>query len=575
MIYRLFFEKPNRHKIRIELEVPASGDHPVTVCQSTWRPGRYELAPYAERLSDVRAFTRTGKNLRVARKGTHQWEIEPTGDDPAIFEYHYYATVRDAGNSRFDDSQIYINGVNLFLYFPDQIDQPCAFTLNCPDHYRIACGLPQQGKVFTAADYHQLVDAPLFASPTLQELRYDLDGIPFHIWFQGNCSPNADQFEQDFRRFSKAQLALFGGFPSDQYHFLFQIRPDSFYHGVEHFNSTVIAIGPGSQLMGDEIYTEVLGVSSHELFHTWNVKAIRPADMLPYRYDGPNYCKMHYVTEGVTTYYGDLMLLKSGVWDLAKYLEVMNAALPGRYYKNDGRKYIALEQASFDSWVNGYKDAVPNRKISFYTKGALVAFIADVRIRQATGNERSLDTVMRLLWERFGKMGRGYTREDYQQLLEEVSGQSFAAYFQDCIAGTTPLEPMLAECAHYLGLEYVQGLWPSRAARYCGMLLEIRDAELAVSQLFEDGPAENAGLYKEDIVRKINGKGINPGNFAETMDAAAASGQIIVQIVRDLEEMEIIIPILPSYICPWYQFVEMENASEVQLSNRAAWASLQ
>jgi predicted metalloprotease with PDZ domain len=370
-------------------------------------------------------------------------------------------------------------------------------------------------------------------------------------------------------------VALFGAFPTDQYHFLFQIRPDSFYHGVEHYNSTVIAIGPGSQLMGEEIYTEVLGVSSHELFHTWNVKAIRPADMQPYRYDGPNYCQLHYVTEGVTTYYGDLMLLKSGVWNLGQYLEVMNAALPGRYYKNDGRKYISLEQASFDSWVNGYRDAVPNRKISFYTKGALVAFIADVRIRQATGNERSLDTVMRLLWERFGKTGKGYTRQDYQNLLEEVSGQSFTQYFQDCISGTTALEPMLAECAQYLGLDYVQGFWPSRAARYCGMLLEFKEGELSVSQLFENGPAEESGLYKEDIVMQINGKMVNAGNFAETMDSAVETKLIQLTVVRDLEVLEIDIPIQEDYYCPWYQFVEMENPTEVQLANRASWASVQ
>lgn len=575
MIYRLHFERPNRHKIRIELDVPASGSQSTLVHQSTWRPGRYELAAYAERIADVQARTASGTPLKVTRKSTHTWEIAPTGDETAAFEYTYYATIRDAGSSRYDEEQVYINGVNLFFYFPNKINEPCAFTLNVPDNYRVACGLKREGKTFHAKDYHQLVDAPLFASPTLQELQYEVEGIPFHIWFQGNCQPDSTRFLPDFERFSRAQMALFGSFPPDQYHFLFQIRSDSFYHGVEHFNSTVIAIGPGSELMGDEIYTEVLGVSSHELFHTWNVKAIRPADMQPYRYDGPNYCKMHYVTEGVTTYYGDLMLLKSGVWDLGKYLTVMNEALPARHYKNDGRNHISLEQASFDSWVNGYKDAVPNRKISFYTKGALVAFIADVKIRKATGNAKSLDTVMRLLWERFGKTGIGYTRQDYQSLLEEVSGISFDDYFRDCIAGTVPLEPLLAESAEYLGLEYQKGLWPSRSARYCGMLVELKDSSLAISQLFEDGPAENAGLYKDDVILYINGAAVNPGNFATTMEAAAQTGTITLGILRDLVQQTFEIPVDANFWCPWYQFVETDAPTAEQLANRNSWATVQ
>lgn len=574
MKYRLYFDQPNRHKIRIELEVPPSGNLPVEIRQSTWRPGRYELAAYAERVSDVSARTTSGKSLSVTRTGTHSWEVAPTGTEFAVFEYFYYATIRDAGSSRFDDTQVYINGVNLFFYFPDQVLNPCTFDLDLPFDYQVACGLQSDGNTFFADDYHQLVDAPLFASNSLQKLHYDVNGIPFYIWFQGKCQPDETRFLADFIRFSEAQLKLFGGFPVRQYHFLFQIRPDTFYHGVEHYNSTVIAIGPGPKLMEDAIYEDVLGVSSHELFHTWNVKAIRPADMQPYAYDGPNYCRLHYVTEGVTTYYGDLMLLKSGVWSLEEYLKVMNEALPGRYYKNDGRKHISLEQASFDSWVNGYKDAVPNRKISFYTKGALAAFIADVQVRKATGNRHSLDTVMRQMYERFGKTGIGYTREDYKGLLESVSGISFDDYFEQVISGTQDLEPLLATCADYLGLAYQQGPWPSASARYCGFLAERKDSQIVVSQIFEDGPAEEAGFYKEDVLLAINGIPLELGQFSEVVEASAAVGKVVFSVMRNLEEHSIELKLDPEYVCPWYQFVPLENPTEAQFANRQHWANM-
>lgn len=573
MKYKLYFEKPHQQKIQIHLEIPA-GNQPVEIWQPKWRPGRYEIASYAENYCDVSAETASGKPLSVEKTATNKWQVQAPGNESGVFKYSYYAHIRDAGGSWLDEKQVYINGVNLFCYFPDAIDEPSSFELNVPDDYKIACGLRREGKTLYAEDFHQLVDAPLIASADLQKISYEEDGIPFYLWFQGNVRPETDRLIKDFRAFTRATLDLFGSFPVKEYHFLFQIHDRDFYHGVEHYNSTVIALGPGYKLFEKVLYDELLGVSCHELFHTWNVKAIRPSDMRPYRYDEENYCRLHYVTEGVTTYYGDLLLLKGGVWSPQEYLKVFNQSLLGRYYRNDGHRHISLEEASHDSWINGYKLTIPNRKISFYTKGALVAFCADIRIRRATINKKSLDDVMKLMWERFGKTETGYTKADYKGLLEEVSGENWDGFFRDFIEGTKPLEDELKRAGEFIGWEWKAYHYPRREARDHGFVLEKKAGKLFVKQVFENTIADQAGLAPGDEVIAVNGLRADPDGFGHQLEMFANEGEIRLHIFREDEMRRFVLKPDPENGPPYYQFSFSEpDGNAAPFLNMRKWAN--
>jgi predicted metalloprotease with PDZ domain len=574
MDYRLYFEVPQQHFIRIEMDLPASMGQATEVRLSKWRPGRYELGPYVENIVDVRAISASGKELAVTKMAYNHWLVADSGQEAATLHYRYHAIAPDAGGSHFDERQAYVNGVNLFMYLPAQLDAPCTVELNLPPHYLLACGLQREGKKLFAADFHELVDCPFIASPTLQHHAFDVCGITHNLWFQGEARPDFGRIEADFARFGEAQTTLFGGFPVKEYHYLFQIHSKPFYHGVEHHNSTVLAFGPGYKLMQAEMYQELLGLCSHELFHTWNVKAIRPADMRPYDYDRMNYSRLHYVTEGVTTYYGDLMLLKSGVWGLPEFLSVFNDSALKKHYANDGRNHLSLEQASFDSWLNGYKPGVPNRKISFYTKGALAAFILDYRIRQASHNEKSLDTVMREMYDRFGKTGAGYTKADYRAIAEAHSGIDLSDYFIDVIEGTVPLEPLLKAAANYVGLDLVLRKPATVAERLFGFQIEDSEKVFLVKQVWENGPASFAGLSVGDEPVAINQLRVSLGNFESVLAQFEHEQEVHLTIFRSERLQEILLRQDPNYTLERYMLVPLASPTEEQITNRKAWAEV-
>ena len=574
MNYRLSFPSPQQHLIQIEMDLPASGDAPQTVWLSKWRPGRYELGPYVENIGKVRAVTSSGQALPVTKTAYNHWEVAASGQEPVRLQYEYYAIALDAGGSYFGDEQVYLNGVNLFMYQPGRIDEPCEVVLELPADYQIATGMRQDGQTLYAADFHELVDSPLIASPSLQHYTIDFGTVRHHIWFQGEVKPDVTRMLEDFRRFGAAQIVLFGDFPVQEYHYLFQIHPRGYYHGVEHQSSTVLAFGPGFRFMQPEYYREVLGLCSHELFHTWNVKAIRPADMRPYDYDRMNYSRLHYVTEGVTTYYGDLMLLKGGVWSLEEFLEVFNESTLRKHYANDGRDHLSLEQASFDSWVNGYKPGVPNRKISFYTKGALAAFALDYLIRRGSRNARSLDSVMRELYERFGKTGLGYTRADYQGIAEAHAGVSLDDYFRDYISGTVPMEGLLAEAAAYFGLMLLPRMVRSTGERLMGMGVEESGKALLIKQLWEDGPAVLAGLSVGDELVAVNGYRVEAGGLDVLLAHHAEGSAYVVDVFRSDRLLRFTVPIHQGFHLERYMLVPQPDATPAQLENRARWTQI-
>jgi predicted metalloprotease with PDZ domain len=298
--------------------------------------------------------------------------------------------------------------------------------------------------------YAALVDSPLLASPYLQHQSYQVENVNFHVWFLGNYTPNWTKLLADFQAFTEKQIGVTGDFPEKDYHFINWILPTSFYHGVEHRNSTMIVLGPDSE--GEGLYNDLLGVSSHELYHAWNICKIRPVEMMPYDFTKENYFPTGFVAEGVTTYYGDLFLVQSGVFTQEQYLKELETVLK-RHFEQDGKAFQSLVESSFDLWLDGYSQAIPHRRVSIYQKGAVVSLILDLMIRLRFGHQKSLETVMKTMWERFGKMGVGYSITDYQRVCEEVYGRSLSQYFKDCIHGNMPLEGMVNELLDAFGLQ--------------------------------------------------------------------------------------------------------------------------
>ncbi|WP_439880417.1 M61 family metallopeptidase [Pontibacter sp. MBLB2868] len=448
--YSLSYSSALSHFLNITITIPQNTATLLYLQLPAWRPGRYELQHFAQKLRGITASA-NGKDIGIHKETKDRWVVETDGASSIEIKYSFYARQMDGGGSWLDEEQLYLNPINCLMAVEGREQEACQLKFAIPENWQVACGMPETSRHTLLADsFDTLVDSPLIASSSLKKETYEANGVRFNIWIQGHCQPDWDKIKHDFSAFTQEQLEVFGDFPVKEYHYLNEILPYRFYHGVEHSNSTVITLGPGELLMTPALYKEFLGVSSHELFHTWNVKKIRPKEMMPYNFAQENYFKTGYVAEGVTTYYGDYMLARAQVFTAEQYFEELNTSLQ-RYFGDYSRSNLSVADSSFDLWLDGYKPGIPDRKVSIYIKGALTALLLDLQLRQHTHNKASLDTVMKALWEQFGKKGIGYTEDDYTQLVQRIAGTSMQSYFDAYINGTVAIEHALDEALNYVG----------------------------------------------------------------------------------------------------------------------------
>ena len=309
-----------------------------------------------------------GNPLKFKKSDLSVWTIDHQNKSKFTVHYEYYAALMDAGNTWLDPDQLYINPINCLFYIEYQRELPCTLELDIPADYEIATGLENTHNVCQAPSFNILVDSPLIASDSLRKINYEVDYKDYSIWIQGMMPRKDEELQKDFKRFTEKTLEVMGDLPCHEYHFLNQILPYRHYHGVEHWNSTVITIGPSEALAERERYVDFLGVSCHELFHTWNVIRIRPKEMIPYDFQQPNLHTTGFITEGITTYYGDLILARSGVYSFNEYLKELNKLLE-RHFSNEGRKNYSVAESSYDLWLDGYEKGIPGRKVSIYNEG--------------------------------------------------------------------------------------------------------------------------------------------------------------------------------------------------------------
>ena len=509
--YHVSFENPLTFYLQIQMtfEVPASTTEALELQLPAWRPGRYELQNFAQKMQHVVLEDAASGEPLASRKITKdRWQLSSAAGRTVRVRYNFYAHQMDAGGSWLDESQLYLNPVQALLYIEGRQDEKCQLLLDIPEGWQIACGLPQRGpNTLEAQSFDHLADSPLIASPTLQYRNYEVQGLPFYIWIQGECPVDWPRLVQDFRAFSEEQLALFGSFPARDYHFLNQILPYKHYHGVEHLNSTVITLGPAELLMTEGLYKELLGVSCHELFHAWNIKSIRPAEMQPYDYSRENYFRTCFIAEGITTYYGEYLLARAGVRTADQYFQELNIVLR-KHFDDYGRYHLSVADASMDLWLDGYKPGVPDRKVSVYHKGALVALLLDLTLRQLSAHQRSLDDVMRQLWTEFGQTGVGYTEEDYLRVVNEIAGRDMQAYFDKFIYGTAPLEEPLNRVLGFVGCRLVVEENASASEGTYGFRAVVKNERTEITDILADSPAALALTVDDEIVA-VNGRRVD------------------------------------------------------------------
>ncbi len=529
MIRYTFFQKnPASHYVYIDMHIDNISSDSIQLQLPAWRPGRYELGNFAKNIKRVDFFGKDNRPLTFTKKNKDLWEVSTAGESEIKVTYSYFSNELNAGACYADFSQMYINPVHCCMYVVGRTEEQHIVTLTILETYKIACSLPVNKNVLSAQNYEELVDSPFIAGSQLQSDSYDVDGIKFHLHFNGECRPDFQKIKTDFSAFTRYMIGFWKDFPHREYHFIFQVTPHKFYHGVEHHKNTVIAIGPGYAINSGSTYEDILGVSCHELFHTWNVKAIRPVEMMPYNYTSENYARTGYVYEGFTTYYGDKLLLCSGVFSLEQYFETLKERLV-KHFHNFGRYNLSVADSSFETWLDGYVPGAPYRKTNIYDEGNLIALMLDVRILKLSEQKCSLRDVCRLLYERFGKTGKGYSEQTIIDLVNEVCGSDQTAFFKEFVYTATDFEKGLKETFGYLGIDFIKGPSPLVQEHLFGFKTQETVQASKVTLVAPYSPAWKAGLFAGDEIIAIN-KMMIRGNLAHWLHYFAGDEEIILTI---------------------------------------------
>ena len=521
--YTIRSSNPLTHYLQIEalFNIP---DHkgPLDLVIPFWRPGRYEGAAYAKNIRDFSIEDENGNVLPLIKTTTNSWRISSV-QKSIVIKYSYFAFQADAGASYVDDDFWLLNPVN-FLVYPEKNEQlPCKMHVHFPAGWEVATTLENSGSMFTASNYYDLTDRPLLASHKITTLKYEVDKKPFKICYYGNSPIDFEELLPAFRAFSQSQAEMFGSCPFSQYYFLIVIFPFRFYHGVEHADNTVLVLGIDEGTDSQKFIDDLFGVASHELFHAWNIKKIRPRELLTYNLKSPVIFNSGVIAEGFTTYYGDLFLARSGVWTIDRYLEELNAFLK-RHFRNQGRYYASLSTSSENLWLDGYKNGAPYHKVSIYIKGAIVSLMLDLKIRKHSDHKHSLDDV--LTWMDGEKSVSGYTLEEIREKAEQLSGTPLVDFFDKYIYGFVNVEEELKNISSEFGLELLKIEPENGLERHFGLLTSFKEDYLIVEMLDRGSPAESV-LSLNDQILLINNK--KPIEFTNDKIEAAKEVELTVK----------------------------------------------
>lgn len=532
---------PGAHLFRVRCEVAVPAAEGQLFRLPAWIPGSYMIRDFARHVVVARAAA-GGRAVALTKLDKDTWQCAPCAG-PLSFEWEVHAWDLSVRGAHLDTTHAYFNGSSVFPAVVGQEHLPCAVTIALPDgegwkHWRVATSLPRAGALpwsagdYAAADYEELIDHPVEMGEFLLG-EFEACGVPHAVAITGRVRVDLERLCRDLKTVCEHHIRFFGE-PAPMARYLFLVTAvGEGYGGLEHRASTSLLCGrddlPRSGEPGDG-YRTFLGLCSHEYFHAWNVKRIRPAAFVPCDLGREAYTRLLWVFEGFTSYYDDLALVRSGLIDEAGYLKMLGETAT-RVWRGPGRLRQSLAESSFDAWNKFYKpDAnTPNAVVSYYTKGALVALALDLALRRASAGARSLDDVMRALWARYGRSADGVPEDGIEPLVAELASQDFGAFFARHVHGVedAPLAELLPDVGLRFNLRPAEsgsdnGGRPgtrSEPRADLGLRTQVADGELRVSHVLDGGPAQAAGIAAGDVLVALEGLRVQPRGFDRQLDA--------------------------------------------------------
>ena len=551
--YSIVPKQPAAHLFEVTVTVADPDPSGQRFMLPVWIPGSYMVREFARNIVTLRAVNEAGRKVRVEKTDKQTWQAAPV-NGPLTLRYEVYAWDMSVRAAHLDDTTGFFNGTSVFLAAVGHEDAPCLVDIQKPAgpayrSWRVATALPEARGTksygfgeYSAQNYDELADHPV----TLGEFAlatFKAHGVPHDIVIAGRVvALDMARLAADLKRICEAQIALFEPkskkAPVDRYVFMTQAVSDG-YGGLEHRASTALIcnrtdLPVEGRPQTTEGYRTYLGLCSHEYFHTWNVKRIKPAAFAPYDLTRENYTSLLWLFEGFTSYYDDLILVRTGLISPEEYFALLGKVVGG-VMRGSGRLKQTVAESSFDAWVKYYRqdENAPNAIVSYYTKGSLVALAFDLTIRAQTSNRKSLDDVMRLLWQRFGRdfyRGKpvGVAEDEVGAIFAEATGAELGALFEQAVRSTRdlPLETLLEPFGISLAPERDKNTRPTLGARVRG------GGDCTLAAVHDGSAAQKAGLSAGDVLVAIDGLRVTGANLDALLSRYLPGAKVEVHAFR-------------------------------------------
>src|SRR6185503_1544551 len=560
--YRLSMSLPASHlfEVKIEVELSDAANQSLDFQMPRWSPGRYAVFDFAKNVQEVWAAsgicpTQPGQGTHttvcrqapfpVTRIDNQTWRVETKGNSALTFSYKVFGNDLSGTFSQLDSRHANYNGGSIYMYIVDHKADPVKLEITPTGVWRIVNGRMESAnqREWQFPNWDIMIDTPTEIAPDWTEDIFQVNGKTYHVVVHsfGDEGGKRPALVRDIEKIVRAETAMWGAPEFDAYTFLMHFAADDRSgDGMEHLTSTQI-IEPGA-LADSGVYEDTLGTVAHEFFHVWNVKRLRPLEFGPWDFTRPANTRALWVAEGLTNYYGHLMMHRSGIWNEARFLKRESETI-SNIEGAPGSKLMSAEQSSqsasfLDDAAHSQRTNLQNTAISYYPKGELIGFVLDLIIRGKTNGKGSLDEVMRRMYDEFYLRspnatyylrGRGYTTEDFQRVAGEVAGYDLGDFFARYVRRTDVLP--YDEALSYMGLRLVREVKPQ--PYNAGLSVNASDCRPVIGSVRNNSPAEDAGLQADDELVSLGGNKVTIDNWLRVLARYKQGNRVPVVVTRD------------------------------------------
>lgn len=587
--YRLRIARPTSHLADIEIEARGVTVPALEFAIPAWSPGRYAIYDFAKNVQQFEARNAEGGSLEWSQPDKQTWRVESAGASEIRVRYKIYGNDLSGSFSQIDATHADLNGASIFMYVAGHKPDPVRLTVDAPANWKIASGysLDPSQRSFDAPTYDRLIDTPLEISPSVTITSFTDHGRTFAVAVHdyatddGERSALLKKLVDGVKKIVNAEMSMMPAPDFDHYTFLFHFAPDiPAGDGMEHLNSTQIVV---SQLLSDDALDEAFSDAAHEFFHLWNVKRLRPAALGPFDYTRENYTPSLWFAEGVTTYYSYVAQLRAGLLSPDDFLNRLSGEI-AQLQAEPGRELMSAETSSSHAW---FYDRSPqmqetnfaNTTISYYNKGAILGMLLDLEIRGRSGGRKSLDDVIRLLYQRFYGAsrstyylpGRGYQEEDLLRAVNEIGGSDFTDFFRVAVQGTSPLpySEVLARAGLSLQISADPNAGPS-----LGALTRPAPTGIQISAVTPGGAADRAGLSRDDLLISVDNFSLATASLEDRLKIYPPGSEVPFVVQRHAGRTLVSVK-LDSPVRDRYALIESKETTPEQIALRRGWLGVE